>query len=74
MAGFGYSLGVVNDASGTIYVADTGGLKIRKITSAGVVTSLAGISGFPGSTDGAGSSARFLVLLVSLLTLAATYM
>ena len=59
LAGFGYSLGVVNDASGTIYVADTGGLKIRKITSAGVVTSLAGISGFPGSTDGAGSSARF---------------
>lgn len=59
LAGFGYSLGVVNDASGTIYVADTGGLKIRKITSAGVVTSLAGVSGFPGSTDGAGSSARF---------------
>ena len=58
-AGFASPFGVSLDVSGTIYVADTGGLKIRKITSAGVVTSLAGISSFPGSTDGAGTSARF---------------
>lgn len=59
LAGFGDSLGVVVDTNGTIYVADTGGLKIRKITSLGEVTTLAGISGFPGSTDGVGTSARF---------------
>jgi sugar lactone lactonase YvrE len=58
-ASFSGPYGITINLTGTFFVADTGGLKIRKITPEGVVTSLAGISGYPGSTDGAGASARF---------------
>lgn len=51
--------GVAVDANGNVYVADTGNHTIRKITPAGVVTTLAGAAGFDGSTDGVGSAARF---------------
>ena len=51
--------GVAVDTSGNIYVADTGNFTIRKITSAGVVTTLAGLANFAGSSDGTGSTARF---------------
>ena len=53
--------GVCVDGSGNIYVADTDNFTIRKITSAGVVTTLAGSAGAPGSTDGPGAAARFYV-------------
>ncbi len=46
------------DNSGNTYVADTGNNTIRKITSAGVVTTFAGLAGSPGSADGT-SAARF---------------
>lgn len=52
-------LGLAIDNSDNLYVADTGNQTIRKITPAGVVTTLAGLAGNPGSTDGNGSAARF---------------
>ena len=42
-----------------LYVADTGNNTIRKISSAGVVTTLAGEAGKPGNADAAWLSARF---------------
>jgi sugar lactone lactonase YvrE len=59
-ARFGLPLGVAVDGSGVVYVADSYNSTIRKITPAGVVTTLAGLAGIPGSSDGQGSLARFL--------------
>jgi sugar lactone lactonase YvrE len=58
-ARFNYPAGVAVDNAGNVYVADYNNSTIRKVTSAGVVTTLAGLAGNAGSADGAGSAARF---------------
>ncbi len=57
-AQFSMPFGITVDASGTLYVADSGNRRIRKITPMGVVTTIAGI-GSPGSIDGNATLASF---------------
>ena len=58
-ARFNQPRSVAVDTAGNLYVADTTNNTIRKITPAGVVSTLAGLAGSIGSADGAGSAARF---------------
>lgn len=58
-AGFRHLAGLAVDATGTVYVSDLLSATIRKITSAGVVTTLAGSAGSGGTSDGVGAAARF---------------
>lgn len=58
-ARFSTPVGVAADASGNLYVADMGNHAVRKVTPAGTVTTLAGMAGSTGSTDGNGMEARF---------------
>ncbi|MGI9087625.1 MAG: NHL repeat-containing protein [Chthoniobacterales bacterium] len=58
-ARFNYPIGLAVDGSSNVYVADSGNNTIRKITSAGVVTTLAGSAGHPGFADGSGPIAQF---------------
>jgi sugar lactone lactonase YvrE len=58
-ARFNQPTGVAVDSAGNSYVADRGNSCIRMITSAGVVTTLAGGVGMHGFVDGQGAAARF---------------
>ena len=58
-ARFSFPTGVAADGSGNVYVAEASNYLIRKITAAGVVTTLAGTARSSGSTDGTGSAALF---------------
>ena len=55
-ARFSTMLGICSDSNGNLYVADNGNYRIRKITQAGVVTTLAG--SVQGDLDGVGTSAQ----------------
>jgi hypothetical protein len=57
-ASFNHPKGIAVDGAGNMYVADTQNNSIRKITPAGVVTTIAG-NGVSGSADGNGASATF---------------
>lgn len=58
-AGFSFPCGIAMDQSGTLYLGDSGNHVIRKISPAGVVTTLAGSAGKSGTNDGVGNLARF---------------
>jgi sugar lactone lactonase YvrE len=58
-ASFNGPWGVAVDGVGNVYVADTNNNTIRKVTPAGVVSTLAGTAGTLGSADGTGAAARF---------------
>lgn len=58
-ARFNAPRGVAVDGSAVIYVADTGNHTLRRVTSAGVTTTLAGFPGSAGTIDGDGATARF---------------
>src|ERR1019366_8230623 len=58
-AQFNAPWGVAVDSAGHVYVAEIGNHTISKITSSGVVTTLAGPAGSPGSANGTVNVARF---------------
>jgi sugar lactone lactonase YvrE len=50
LADLNYPMGVVVDTSGNLYIADSGNNRIRKVTSGGIISTLAGtgLAGFSG--------------------------
>jgi hypothetical protein len=58
-ARFNVPYGVAVDSSGNVFVTDGANRTIRKVTPAGVVTTVAGLAGSQGSADGTGIDARF---------------
>lgn len=58
-ARFNTPFGLTVDSGGNLYVADSGNNAIRRVTPAGVVTTVAGLSGSSGALDGPVSVARF---------------
>lgn len=58
-ARFNFPTGLAIDAAGDCLVADTINNTLRRVTAAGVVTTLAGVPGVSGATDGPGGAALF---------------
>lgn len=58
-ARFNRPFAVAIDSNDNVYVTDAGNNTIRKITPAGVVTTIAGVAGAAGGVDGVGAAARF---------------
>ncbi len=58
-ARFNYPIGIAVDSGGNVFVTDANNHTIRKLTSAGVVTTIAGMAGVRGSADGTGAAALF---------------
>jgi sugar lactone lactonase YvrE len=59
VASFNQPQGLTQDAAGNLYVADTGNHTIRRVAADGTVSTIAGLAGTQGTSDGTGSAARF---------------
>jgi len=60
-ARFNHPSGVGVDDNGNIFTVDESGNTVRKVTTAGVVTTIAGLADVSGSADGTGTDARFSI-------------
>jgi len=60
-ARFNRPAGIAVDNSGNLFVTDSLNHTVRKITPAGLVTTVAGMAGVWGSADGTNSAARFFL-------------
>ncbi len=58
-AQFNRPWGITIDTQDNLYVADYGNHTIRKITTSGAVSTIAGVPGTSGNTDGIGANAQF---------------
>src|ERR1035438_441067 len=58
-ASFDQPWGIALDSAGNLYVSDYGSSTIRKVTQAGLVTTLAGTAGVTGSVNNTGTNALF---------------
>jgi sugar lactone lactonase YvrE len=58
-ATFAYVAAVAVDPVGNVYVADRDNFTIRRISTTGFVTTVAGAAGLSGAADGVGTAARF---------------
>lgn len=56
---FNHPFGLAVDANGNLYIADAGNSVIRKMDTAGLVSTFAGIGGVKGAANGLDSSASF---------------
>ncbi len=56
---YNFPNGMTIDAAGNLIVCDSNNYTIRKVTPAGITTTLAGTAGVQGSVDGMGASASF---------------
>lgn len=59
VARFWSTTGIAVDASNNVFVADAYNSAVREIATNGVVSTIAGLAGNPGSSDGTNSQARF---------------
>lgn len=59
-AEFDWPMGIAFDSSDNLYVSDWSGNNVRKITPAAVVSTLSGVAGNVGSTDGTGALAEYM--------------
>ncbi|HKR65875.1 MAG TPA: hypothetical protein VJZ00_19245 [Thermoanaerobaculia bacterium] len=59
IARFAAPRAIASDPAGNLYVADTSNHVIRKVSTAGEVTTLAGVANAEGFSDGTGAAARF---------------
>jgi sugar lactone lactonase YvrE len=56
---FNQPFALTQDGAGILYVADSGNNTIRRVAIDGTVSTLAGLAGASGTTDGTGNAARF---------------